>query len=606
MVYLDPKIKANLGQSTSEPLPRRFYAQLLDRLTGEGARLVLFDILFDEPGKDPAVDSQFAQAIRRNGRVVLVGYMLTTVQHGDIAVTSAMPPTPALAEAAAGWGLAGVSPDRDDQAVRRLDTGTDTVPSVTWVAAEILKSPATKNPETRLTPRWLNYDCEASALNAANLDQVLAKDGLTNGYFRNKIVIVGNLARGGGLAGAEQDEFATPYGQTAPGAAIHAFGLLNLLHQDWLTRMSFAGETALVWIWGILISVIVTRLRPAAAATAAVVGAGAITLFALWLQARQGVWFSWLIPAGAQTSLALVWSVGFQYAVEARRRRKLRRAFSAYLSPHLADRIAESEFELSLGGKEVEATIMFTDLEGFTTLSEALPPAEVSRILTSYFNETTQAILKEDGTIIKYLGDAVMAAWGAPLVEPRPASRAVLAALGMQQAGRKEIAGRRLRTRFGINTGLVLAGNLGSDFRFDYTLIGKSANLASRLEGLNKYLGTEILISESVQRELEEHIFVRAVGSFIVVGATEPIRVYEVLGFTANFQPPPQWLDTFAKGLEHFTKRELEAAEQLFRKTIELRGQDGPADFYLEEIAKAMRTPGSATDWNGHIRLESK
>src|SRR5262249_47460894 len=153
---------------------------------------------------------------------------------------------------------------------------------------------------------------------------------------------------------------------------------------------------------------------------------------------------------------------------ESFRRWRLRRAFAAYLSPHMADRIAESGFDLSPGGKEIDATILFTDLEGFTRMSETMPPAEGSRVLISYFNETTRAILDRNGTIIKYMGDAVMAAWGAPLADARPAQNAVLAALGMRQAGSKDITGRRLRTRFGINSGLVLAGNLGSEFRFDY------------------------------------------------------------------------------------------------------------------------------------------
>jgi adenylate cyclase len=371
--------------------------------------------------------------------------------------------------------------------------------------------------------------------------------------------------------------------------------------------MSFAEESAIVWIWGAVISVALMRLRPSLAAVIAPLGAGLFALAAVCIQARYHLWFAWLVPVAAQTSVALVWSVGFQYAVEARRRRKLRRAFSAYLSPHLADRIAESEFDVSLGGHEVEATILFTDLEGFTSMSETMSPAEVSRILTTYFNETTQAILKEEGTIIKYLGDAVMAAWGAPMAEPRPATRAVLAALGMQHVGRKEIAGRILRTRFGINTGMVLAGNLGSEFRFDYTLIGKAANLASRLEGLNKYLGTEILISESVRRELEAQVLVRNVGSFIVVGSTQATGVYEVIGLTADFQPPPPWLDLFARALAQFTKRELDAAGELFRKVIEQRGgQDGPSNFYLKQIAQARSAPESDTPWDGNIHLDSK
>ena len=610
MVYLDPKIKANLGQSTSEPLPRRYYTQLLERLTAEGARLVVFDILFDESDRDAASDAQFAEAIRQQGHVVLVGYMVKEFQ-GNTVVSAVMRPVPVLADAASGWGLAEISPDTVDQAVRILDTGNDSSPSVSWVAASVLAAPATKIPETRLDRRWLNYYCEPTSLRAVNLDKALEPDGLPSGYFHNQIVIVGNLPHGGGIAGAEREEFSTPYShfrkQSASGAAIHAFTLLNLLHGDWLKRADFAEESAVVWLWGIVMSLALMRLRPLPAMLAAPIAAGLFALAAICIQARYHTWFSWLVPAGVQTSVALVWSVGFQYAVEARRRRKLRRAFAAYLSPHLADRIAESEFDVSLGGKEVEATILFTDLEGFTTMSETLTPAEVSRILTSYFNETTHAILREEGTIIKYMGDAVMAAWGAPMAEPRPATRAVLAALGMRHAGRKEIEGRLLRTRFGINTGTVLAGNLGSDFRFDYTLIGKAANLASRLEGLNKYLGTEILIAESVRVELEEDILVRDVGGFIVAGTSQVTRVFEVIGFTAEFQPRPPWLDLFAEALDHFQKRDLNAAEELFQEVINQRGgQDGPSSFYIKRIGHARLAGDTGVVWDGNIHLESK
>jgi len=240
-------------------------------------------------------------------------------------------------------------------------------------------------------------------------------------------------------------------------------------------------------------------------------------------------------------------------------------------------------------------------------MSETLPPAEVSRILTSYFSETTRAILNEDGTILKYMGDAVMAVWGAPMVEPRPALRAVMAAIGMQRAGRKEIAGRLLRTRFGINSGTVLAGNLGSEFRFDYTLIGETTNLASRMEGLNKYLGTDILISEFTRRELDNQILVRSVGRFILSGATRAMEVFEVVGLESEFQPLPPWLKLFAQALEHFTKQEFAEAEPLLRTVIEHRGGlDGPSSFYLQQIAKARTASASIESWDGSVQLESK
>jgi adenylate cyclase len=249
---------------------------------------------------------------------------------------------------------------------------------------------------------------------------------------------------------------------------------------------------------------------------------------------------------------------------------------------------------------------MFTDLEGFTKMSETLPPAEVSKILTTYFNQTTRVILEQEGTIIKYIGDAVMAVWGAPLADPKHAERAVLAAWGMSEAGKKEVAGRRLRTRLGVNTGIVLAGNLGSDFRFDYTLIGDTTNFAARLEGLNKYLGTDILISESTKAQLSDAIKLRFLGRFLVVGKKKSVGIYEVVGLAKDFPQEPGWLTTFNRALEHFTSRELNEAESLMREVIEMSGgKDGPAEFYLIEIAKARELPATAP-WDGTVKFDSK
>ena len=305
--------------------------------------------------------------------------------------------------------------------------------------------------------------------------------------------------------------------------------------------------------------------------------------------------------------MALVWGVGYRFVVADRRRRQLRRAFGAYLSPYMADQIANSEFDLELGGKEVEASIMFTDLEGFTKMSESLPPAEVSKILVAYFNQTTSAILEQDGTIIKYIGDAVMAVWGAPLPEKNHAQRAVIAAWGMSQAGKQEIEGHRLRTRIGVNTGIVLSGNLGSKFRFDYTCIGDTTNFASRLESLNKHLGTDILISEFTAQHLDGTIKLRRLGNFIVAGKKKAVGILEVLGPAKDFPQDAPWLTEFATALKHFQNGELEAAEKVFQQTITQRGgKDGPSEFYLKQIAKVRVARTDREVWDGAVRLDEK
>jgi len=182
----------------------------------------------------------------------------------------------------------------------------------------------------------------------------------------------------------------------------------------------------------------------------------------------------------------------------------------------------------------------------------------------------------------------------------------VLAALTIIRTGKEEKNGPLLRTRIGINTGIFLAGNLGSEVRFDYTFFGDATNFASRLEGLNKYLGTDILISEATFRQLKDGIQTRPVGRFIVVGTSKPATVYEVLGRTTEFQPTSPWFETFARGLEHFAKHELDAAEKMFRQTIALRqGQDGPSEFYLQRIERERTKPDTSV-WDGTVRLEGK
>jgi adenylate cyclase len=200
-----------------------------------------------------------------------------------------------------------------------------------------------------------------------------------------------------------------------------------------------------------------------------------------------------------------------------------------------------------------------------------------------------------------------MAVWGAPLPDKKHAERAVLAAWGMNEAGKKEIEGRRLRTRIGINTGRVLAGNLGSDFRFDYTLIGDTTNFASRLEGLNKYLGTDILLSESTRSQLSDQIKLRDLGQFLVVGKTKPVRIFEVLGPKQSFPSEPAWCAAFAEGLRDFALGEFDRAEQQMLRTIELHdGKDGPAKFYLKEIEKARAAALAKEDWTGAVSVDAK
>src|SRR2546423_2629028 len=267
----------------------------------------------------------------------------------------------------------------------------------------------------------------------------------------------------------------------------------------------------------------------------------------------------------------------------------------------MADKIANSDFDLRPGGEIVEATVIFTDLENFTTLSEDLDPAEVSAILIAYFEQTTRCILENKGTIIKYVGDAVMAGWGAPIDEPAHAIRAAEAACDLRCLTELEVRGKKLRTRVGVNTGKVLAGNLGSSFRFDYTMIGDTTNFASRLESLNKYLSTQVLISEAVREQLGDKFITRRLGEFRVAGKTRSVIIHELLCRCDAESGERTWIRVFEEGLEGFRAGEFSKAHDLLNQTRHMRGgSDGPAEFYLKKIA-AMEANGHPGDWTGVV-----
>ena len=608
LVYLDESSAKQLNQPLDDVWNREVHVRLLDRLTQEKARLVFYDIVFDAPAPDPAADATFAESISRHGKVILGAALDIVERFGSVREERVSAPIKSLRKAAAGYGIVAFRPVDPDYGVRQMYLkGTSVVPTATWVAAQALGAKITQQPREMIGPLWLNYYGPRDSFSSVNIAEALAPDGIPPGYFKDRIVMVGPRSAVGYL-GVGKDEFATPYSrwnsQFSPGLEIHATILFNLLRGEWLTRMPANREAALLLFIGILAGSL-SLFRPFVATLLAVIISMAIACGAFWLAWQQRTWFAWVVPAAVQMPFGLIWAIGSQYLLESRRRRELRNAFGFYLSPQMADKIANSDFNLRPGGEIVEATVLFTDLENFTTLSEDLDPSEVSAILIAYFEQTTRCILEKKGTIIKYVGDAVMAAWGAPVDEPAHAIRAVEAACDLRVLTQIEVRGRQLRTRVGINSGKVLAGNLGSSFRFDYTMIGDTTNFASRLESLNKYLGTQILISEAVREQLNGKFITRRLGEFRVAGKAHSVIIHELLGRANTHSEQRLWIERFEAGLDAFRAGKFSDAAELMNRVCQLRGgSDGPAGFYLRKIA--ILQGQDLKNWNGIIELSEK
>lgn len=609
IVYLDEGAARVLGQPLDQSWDRRIFARLLDRLNRDGAKLVCFDLVFSTPSADATADQDFARAMTRQGKTILGGDYREHEQFG-VQVAAVEKATPLLRQAQAGWGLLLFRPVDPDGAIRQLCLNYQGIPSLAMSAASHAGA-ALPNPSGGSPIRWLNYYGPAGeAFAGVSIADALREDGVPPGFFRDRTVFVGGRYSTGSLRTAK-DEFGNPYSRWgrrfSPGVEIHATAFLNLVRSAWLERPSGGIELAILLGLGLFAGAGLCLLRPHWALALTLIAGTIIFVGSCLLVWHRQIWFPLALPVSAQLPVALGWSVGSQYFSEARRRSALRNAFSYYLSPHMADRISQLDFSLKPGGKLAEVTVLFTDCKGFTSVSEELnDPLKISELLIEYFTQTSRCVLDNGGTIIKYVGDCVMAAWGAPLDDSDHPRKATLAGWQLSEVSKVVVKGRVLTTRVGLSTGMVVAGNLGSPYRFDYTVIGDTVNLASRLEGLNKLLNTSVLISESTQCRIGQHFITRLVGHFAVAGKSHGVAVHEVLGTTANTDPKFGWLATFHEAMDAIKTGAFAEASALFRKSIwERGGEDGPSEFYLRKIAD-LEQRGRLREWTGVVKLDEK
>ncbi len=295
-------------------------------------------------------------------------------------------------------------------------------------------------------------------------------------------------------------------------------------------------------------------------------------------------------------------------------KRYIRGAFSTYLSPEVIKELESNPDKLKLGGEKKNLTAMFTDVRGFSTISETMDPNELVTLLNHYLTGMSDLVLDTRGTIDKFEGDAIIAFWGAPLSFDDHAQAAVQAALRMKKAEaemnerfiREKLTPGPLLTRIGINTGEMTVGNMGTARRMDYTMMGNAVNLAARLEGVNKQYGTWILTSETTRVLLDDRVVVRKLDRVRVVGIRTPVRLFEVCAFRADIgERGLEKIALFEKGIDAYEGRDWEGAERLFNAVLALDGADGPASTFLERTAKS-RAAGFGPDWDGVFSLTSK
>ncbi len=321
--------------------------------------------------------------------------------------------------------------------------------------------------------------------------------------------------------------------------------------------------------------------------------------------AHQRIWFPWLV-AIVPIFVALSWSVLFNSIQLYVQKRLLEQTLSVHLHPRLVAKYAKHPEFLKPGAEKLRLTFLFSDIANFTMISEKMDGDELARMMNDYFRPAVDnCIHATEGCVVKFIGDAIFAFWNAPDSQLDHASRACKAALLFRDQSKISVRGRNLHTRIGLHTGEARVGNFGSEERVDYTAIGESVNLASRLEGLNKHLGTDCLISGATRAEVGDAFVTRKLGEFQLKGFAGFVQVYELIGFPEQAEATKPWREAFEEALENYEQRNLEFAAMGFKRVLELKPEDGPATFYLDRISELSRQE-LPEDWATQTVIKEK
>jgi adenylate cyclase len=459
---------------------------------------------------------------------------------------------------------------------------------------------------------WMNYYGPELNLNTVSLYKALTNgsDGMPDGYFSNKVVFVGERLQTK-LQASRKDEYSTPFSylpknRFTSGVAIHATAFLNILHNEYLHRLDWISERMIIIAFGLVFGAGLVLIRPF---IATIIGLG--SLYPLWLLHYHlfidwHYWFPWVIPLVFQIPVALASAVVYNSLQLFLEKKKVEQSLRLYLPARLVKKFANNPELLKPGAKKQQLTILFSDIAGFTSITEGMDPDQLAGLMNAYFQSSVDDCIHfTEGTIVKYIGDAIFAFWNAPDPQDDHCFRAADAALRFRDQDKHEFNGKKVITRIGLHTGEANVGNFGSTTRVDYTAFGENINLTSRMEGLNKYLGTRVLMTGDTFLGVGSRLITRYVGLFRLKGFEKAVHVYELMDRPENAERTGELRARFEEARVLFAKKDFAAAEAAFRRVLELSPQDGPSHFYLEHLDH-LRAEQLPPDWKGEITLKEK
>ncbi|MDI6777474.1 MAG: CHASE2 domain-containing protein [Syntrophales bacterium] len=428
---------------------------------------------------------------------------------------------------------------------------------------------------------------------------------LSPDHFRGKIVIVGATAIG------IYDLRVTPFSTVYPGVEIHATVIDNILRQNFLHQSfwtKFLDFCAIIF-FGLITGIVIPRAKAVSGMILSFLIISAFIITNTYVFSHYNIWLNLIYPVLTMLAVYLGITV-YRYITEEREKKKIRGTFQYYLTPSVITEMLKDPSKLKLGGDKKNLTVLFSDIRGFTTVSERLAPEELVHLLNEYLTAMTDVVFKYDGLLDKYMGDAIMAVFGAPLEQPDHPRRACRTALDMMEElknlQKKWVDEGRpvLDIGIGINSGDMVVGNMGSKMRFDYTVMGDSVNLGSRLEGINKEYGTNIAISEYTYVAVKDVMFCRELDSVRVKGKKLPVKIYELLGEKKDGQGE-EFARLFEEGLAKYKQGQWDEARATFHEVLKVRPGDPPSELYIKRCEELKENPPPAP-WDGVFTMTKK
>lgn len=647
------------------PWPRSYYAHLIRNLKAAGARAVGIDLILGGSLVSKKDDDELRAAIRETGIAVLAGKAPQEEQNYRI-VTSNENYGNMFFDADSCLGVVNVLSDADGVLRRyRPMWGTNTsllIPSFAFAildkyfglpALSIVENYAdhfvfinAEIPKYDASSFLINFYGPPGTFRRVKFADVIDDETLVtneekesggeintfsdpdmgylyDGTFKDKIVLVGSMAP------EEHDLFPVAFARGRQpgdnlmyGVEIHANVIENVLRNQFLRKQSATTEILLVVILTIITFLVTSALKGSktkhaflvelngflfAVAEVFVVGFVALLLFNKYNYLMTAISPILAVLAGYVSSTV------YHFVVERKQRMLIKAMFSTYVNPSVVEELILNPDKLKLGGERRELTVLFSDIEGFTTISEGMSPEELVGDLNEYLSAMTDVVFRNDGTLDKYEGDAIMAFWGAPIPQADHALRACISALQMEErlvairAAWMQQGKPSLNIRIGINTGEMVVGNMGGMGKFDYTVIGDSVNLASRLEGANKQYKTKIMASEQTYDLVKESILGRELDLITVKGRSAPLRIFELLQANPHDidRTTREFLATYNSGLRFYRERRWPESLAQFERALHFKPIDYPSRLYVERASHyAANSPPE--DWDGVFVMQTK